>query len=249
MLLTVKSSIANIYKKNNKKSGIVTQILLGEDFNSQNKIGKFYKGYKAYDKYKGFIEAKDLHLDKNKKTHKIISKECNVYKKPNNKYKLNKKIFFNSRISILDDKNNFIQTKNGWILKKNIKPINFRKKHFLDNIKLYLNTKYLWGGNSPKGLDCSALVQELLKFNNIYCPRDSKDQKRFFKKEISIKNIRKGDLLFWKGHVAIALSNKKLVHAFGPRKKVVIMGIKETIKKIYSKSKLPLLCVKRIKKL
>ena len=249
MLLTVKSSIANIYKKNNKNSGIVTQILLGEDFKSQNKIGKFYKGYKAYDKYKGFIEAKDLHLDKNKKTHKIISKECNVYKKPNNKYKLNKKIFFNSRISILDDKNNFIQTKNGWILKKNIKPINFRKKHFLDNIKLYLNTKYLWGGNSPKGLDCSALVQELLKFNNIYCPRDSKDQKKFFRKEISIKNIRKGDLLFWKGHVAIALSNKKLVHAFGPRKKVVIMGIKETIKKIYSKSKLPLLCVKRIKKL
>ena len=249
MLLTVKSSIANIYKKNNKNSGIVTQILLGEDFKSQNKIGKFYKGYKAYDKYKGFIEAKDLHLDKNKKTHKIISKECNVYKKPNNKYKLNKKIFFNSRISILDDKNNFIQTKNGWILKKNIKPINFKKKHFLDNIKLYLNTKYLWGGNSPKGLDCSALVQELLKFNNIYCPRDSKDQKKFFRKEISIKNIRKGDLLFWKGHVAIALSNKKLVHAFGARKKVVIMGIKETIKKIYSKSKLPLLCVKRIKKL
>ena len=249
MLLTVKSSIANIYKKNNKNSGIVTQILLGEDFKSQNKIGKFYKGYKAYDKYKGFIEAKDLHLDKNKKTHKIISKECNVYKKPNNKYKLNKKIFFNSRISILDDKNNFIQTKNGWILKKNIKPINFRKNHFLDNIKLYLNTKYLWGGNSPKGLDCSALVQELLKFNNIYCPRDSKDQKKFFRKEISIQNIRKGDLLFWKGHVAIALSNKKLVHAFGPRKKVVIMGIKETVKKIYSKSKLPLLCVKRIKKL
>ncbi len=249
MLLTVKSSIANIYKKKSKNSGIVTQILLGEDFKVQNKIGKFYKGYKAYDKYKGFIEAKDLHLDKNKKTHKIISKECNVYKKPNNKYRLSKKIFFNSRISILDDKNNFIQTRNGWILKKNVKPINFRKKHFLDNIKLYLNTKYLWGGNSPKGLDCSALVQELLKFNNIYCPRDSKDQKKFFRKEISIKNIRKGDLLFWKGHVAIALSNKKLVHAFGARKKVVIMGIKETIKKIYSKSKLPLLCVKRIKKL
>ena len=249
MLLTVKNPVANIYKKNNRNSEIVTQILLGEHFKCQKKIGNFFKGYKTYDKYKGFIEAKDLHLDKNKKTHKIISKECNVYKKPNNKYKLNKKIFFNSRISILDDKNNFIETKNGWILKKNAKPLNFKTKHFLDNVKLYLNTKYLWGGNSPKGIDCSALVQELLKFNNIYCPRDSKDQKKFFKKEITIKNIRKGDLLFWKGHVAIALNNKKLVHAFGARKKVVMMGIEETIKKIYSKSKLPLLCVKRIKKL
>jgi gamma-D-glutamyl-L-lysine dipeptidyl-peptidase len=190
-----------------------------------------------------------LHLDKRKKTYKIISKNCNLYKKPNNKYKTNKKIFFNSKISILDNKNNFIQTTLGWILKSNAKPINFKTKHFLDNIKLYLNTKYLWGGNSPRGIDCSALVQELLKFNNIYSPRDSKDQRKFFKKEITIKNIRKGDLLFWKGHVAIALNNKKLVHAFGARKKVVMMGIKETIKKIYSKSKLPLLCVKRIKKL
>ena len=249
MLLTVKTPIANIYKKNNKKSEIVTQILLGENFITQNKFGKFFKGYKAYDKYEGFIEAKDLHLDKIKKTHKIISKECNLYKKPNDKYKTNKKIFFNSKISILDNKNNFIQTTVGWILKKNAKPLNFKTKHFLDNVKLYLNTKYLWGGNSPEGLDCSALVQELLKFNNIYSPRDSKDQKKFFKKEISLKKIKKGDLLFWKGHVAIALNNKKLVHAFGAKKKVVIMGIKETIKKIYSKSKLPLLCVKRIKKL
>ena len=248
MLLTVKSPIANIYN-NNKKSEIVTQILLGEKFITLNKFGKFFKGYKAYDKYEGFIEAKDLYLDKIKKTHKIISKECNLYKKPNDKYKTNKKIFFNSKISILDNKNNFIQTTVGWILKKNAKPLNFKTKHFLDNVKLYLNTKYLWGGNSPEGLDCSALVQELLKFNNIYSPRDSKHQKKFFKKEISLKKIKKGDLLFWKGHVAIALNNKKLVHAFGARKKVVMMGIKETIKKIYSKSKLPLLCVKRIKNL
>ena len=186
MLLTVKSPIANIYN-NNKKSEIVTQILLGENFIAQNKFGKFFKGYKAYDKYEGFIEAKDLHLDKRKKTHKIISKECNLYKKPNDKYKTNKKIFFNSKISILDNKNNFIQTTVGWILKKNAKPLNFKTKHFLDNVKLYLNTKYLWGGNSPEGLDCSALVQELLKFNNIYSPRDSKEQKKFFKKRIFSK--------------------------------------------------------------
>ena len=117
MLLTVKSPIANIYKNNNK-SEIVTQILLGENFITQSKFGKFYKGYKAYDKYKGFIDAKDLHLDKRKKTYKIISKDCNLYKKPTNKHKTNKKLFFNSKISILDNKNNFIQTTVGWILKK-----------------------------------------------------------------------------------------------------------------------------------
>jgi len=248
MLLTVKNPVANIYKKNNQKSEIVTQILFGEKFLAQKKDGLFYKGYRSYDKYKGFIGIKDLDLDKTKKTHKIISSECFLYKKPNLRTKLNKKIFFNSKISILNQKNNFVQITLGWILKKNIKPINFKKKHFCDNFRVYLNSKYLWGGNSPEGLDCSALVQELLKFNNIYSPRDSKDQKVFFKKKITINKIMKGDLLFWKGHVAIALNNKKLVHAFGPRKKVVVMGIKETIKKIYLKSKLPLLFIKRIKK-
>ena len=106
MLLTVKNSVANIYKKNNKNSEIVTQILFGENFITNSKSGKFYRGYKAYDKYKGFIETKDLQIDKIKKTHKIISKDCSLYKKPNNKYKINKKIFFNSKISILNKKNN-----------------------------------------------------------------------------------------------------------------------------------------------
>ena len=109
----------------------------------------------------------NIKLDRNKKTHKIISSKCFLYKKPNLKTKLNKKIYFNSKISILNQKNNFVQITLGWILKKNIKPINFKKKHFCDNFKVYLNSKYLWGGNSPEGLDCSALVQELLKFNNI----------------------------------------------------------------------------------
>ena len=64
MLLTVKNPVANIYKKNNKNSEIVTQILFGENFITNSKSGKFYRGYKAYDKYKGFIETKDLYIDK-----------------------------------------------------------------------------------------------------------------------------------------------------------------------------------------
>ena len=119
-----------------------------------------------------------------------------------------------------------------------------KRKPIIDqHDKSYLYAGKFGGNFVPETL--KKPIDDLTKiFNKL-----RKDKKKFFTKEIAIKNIRKGDLLFWKGHVAIALSNKKLVHAFGPRKKVVIMGIKETVKKIYSKSKLPLLCVKRIKKL
>ena len=67
-------------------------------------------------------------------------------------------------------------------------------------------------------------------FNKKYCPRDAKDQVKYFKK-INLKKIKKNDLIFWKGHVAVALSNKKLIHAYGPMKKTVIMGINQTIKR------------------
>lgn len=90
-------------------------------------------------------------------------------------------------------------------------------------------------------------MQELLKFNNIYCPRDTKDQIKFFTKEIKLKSIKKGDLLFWKGHVAIALNKKYLIHAFGPKKKVIKMPITKTIREIYNKSKLDLISIKRVK--
>ena len=64
-------------------------------------------------------------------------------------------------------------------------------------------------GKSFKGVDCSALIQVFLNFNNKFCPRDAKDQEKFFKKNIKLKNIKKDDIIYWKGHVAIALSKKK----------------------------------------
>ena len=68
-----------------------------------------------------------------------------------------------------------------------------------------------------------------MKSINNKCPRDSKEQLFFFKKKISLAEIKKGDLIFWKRHVAIALNKKFLVHAYGPQKRVLIMPILKTI--------------------
>ena len=51
-------------------------------------------------------------------------------------------------------------------------------------------------------------------------------------KKIKKKKFKKGYIIFWKGHVAICLNSKKLIHAYGPEKKVIIMPIKETINRI-----------------
>ena len=90
------------------------------------------------------------------------------------------------------------------------------------------------------------MIQLFLNFNNKFCPRDAKDQFRYFKKNIKLKNVKKNDIIYWKGHVALALSNRKLIHAYGPMKKTVIMGINETIKRIERTANLSVIGVKRL---
>ena len=96
------------------------------------------------------------------------------------------------------------------------------------------------------GIDCSALIQIYFYYNRIFFPRDTKDQIRFCKRKRS-KNRLKGDIIFWKGHVAICLNKKELIHAYGPEKKVIIMPIIETINRIQKTAKLKVKKVSKIK--
>ena len=99
-------------------------------------------------------------------------------------------------------------------------------------MNLYNNCKYKWGGKTFQGIDCSALIQIFYKFNNKFFPRDTVDQIKFKKEINKKKKYKRGDILYWKGHVALCINSKKLIHAYGPEKKVIIMPIKETISRI-----------------
>ena len=78
----------------------------------------------------------------------------------------------------------------------------------------------------------------------MFCPRDTKDQIKFFRKINKTHKYKKNDLIYWKGHVAICLTDKYLIHAYGPKKKVTIMNINKTIIEIEKKSNLKVLAVK-----
>ena len=76
---------------------------------------------------------------------------------------------------------------------------------------------------------------------------DTKDQIKYTKKNSKKRKFKKGDIIFWKGHVAMCLNSKKLIHAYGPEKKVVIMPIIETINRIQKTAKLKVKKISRIK--
>ena len=236
--------VINLYKKPSIKSEVVTQMLYGESFSILKKSRKWLKIKIKEDGYKGFIKNNNFPRLL-KSTHKVSILKSNIYKFPNKRMKINK-IPFGSKIKVLDSKKMFFKFSKGWISKKDVKPIYYKEKNIFRKISIFKNIKYKWGGKSYKGIDCSGLIQVFFNFNNKFCPRDAKDQVKFFKKNIKLEDIRRNDIIFWKGHVALALSNKKLIHAYGPVKKTVIMDINKTINKIKKTANLNVIGIKRI---
>ncbi len=237
-------TVLNLYKKPSLKSEIVTQIIFGDSFSIFQRKRNWLKIKIKEDGYKGFIKNKDL-PNFLKPTHKINILKAKVYKYSNKKNRL-REITFGSKIKVIGKKSNFLKFSEGWINKKDVKRINYKEKNPFKKITIFKNIKYKWGGKSFRGIDCSALVQIFLNFNNIFCPRDAKDQHKYFKKNVKLKDVKKNDIIFWKGHVAVALSKKKLIHAYGPKKKVIIMGINQTIRIIKKTAKLKVIGIKRL---
>jgi cell wall-associated NlpC family hydrolase len=237
-------SSINLYKKPSTKSEVISQIIYGESFSLSKRKNKWLKIKIKEDNYKGYIQYKN-YSEYLRPTHKINKLNAKIYRSPNKRVKI-EELTFGSKIKVTDKKNHFYKFANGWINKKDTAVISFKEKNPFKKINIFKNIRYKWGGKSFKGIDCSALIQVCLNFNNKYCPRDTKDQVKYFKKNIKLNKIKKNDIIYWKGHVAVALNKKKLIHAYGPLKKTVIMGIDQTIKRISKTANLKVTGIKRL---
>ena len=236
------SIIKNIYKKPSIKSEVSSQIIYGEKIRIIENKKKWIKIKALKDNYYGYIKKEKL-----KKDLKIISK---TYKLKTRIYSQNGQknfLTFNSRLPVINKKKNFIEFEKGkWVKEKDLKPINHKEKNFIKVFNYFKNCRYEWGGKSYKGIDCSALIQLFYLYNNKFFPRDTKDQVTFKKGKKKVIEFSKGDIIYWKGHVAVCLNKNELIHAYGPRKKVLIMNIKNTVKLINETAKLKIKKIIRI---
>ena len=240
-----KKPLSDIYKKPDVVSEVTSQILYGEKFKIISKNKSWIKIKVLYDNYIGYIKNKDYTKD-HKPTHKIFILKANIYNKQKNKTKYF--LPFASRISMIQESKKFIEfEKNKWIKKSDVKNINHIEKDYLKVLKFFLKTKYVWGGKTYRGIDCSAILQLFFYYNNKFYPRDTKDQIKYSTKKSKSEIFKKGDIIFWKGHVAICINAKKLIHAYGPEKKVLIMNIAETINRIQRTAKLTIKKVSSLK--
>ena len=240
-----KNQFSNIHKRSSRHSEITSQILYGEKFKILSKNKGWIKIKTSFDNYVGYIKNEN-YLENHEPTHKVYCLKAAIFSTPNNKTK--NFLPFGSKFSLIYENKDFIKfDKNKWLKKKDIKKINHKENDFNKILRFFLKTKYVWGGKTYKGIDCSALIQLFYYYNDLFYPRDTKDQIKYSKKNLKIKIFKKGDVIFWKGHVAICLDSKKLIHAYGPEKKVLIMSIIKTIEQIKKTANLSIKQISSIK--
>ena len=239
--------VANIHSKPTSKSEVVSQILYGDKFKILFQKKNWLKIKTYYDRYEGFIKKENFY-NKFKPLKKIYSLKTKIYKKVRGKFETtNKFLYFGTGISIKNTEKKFLEFENNkWIKIRDTKNISHIEKNFIKIISQFLNIKYLWGGKTSEGIDCSALIQIFFYYNRIFFPRDSKDQIKFCKKKNNKKFIV-GDIIFWKGHVGICINSFKFIHAYGPKKRVLIMPINFAIKLIKKTAQLDIKKISNIK--
>ena len=129
-----------------------------------------------------------------------------------------------------------VTTGNGYVPLRHLGDAAYRESDFVAVAERFIGTPYLWGGKTSLGLDCSALLQLALASAGVTCPRDSDMQEQALGSAIEptrdCSNLRRGDLVFWEGHVAIARDNATLIHANAHHMAVAIEPIVEAIARI-----------------
>jgi cell wall-associated NlpC family hydrolase len=170
------------------------------------------------DGYVGWLPATALGVPEAAPTHKVAALRTLVFPGPSIKLPPLDALPFGARLTIARIAEPFAVTSaGGYVPLRHLVGAADKEKNFVAVAERFTGAPYLWGGKTSLGLDCSALVQVALTACGVPSPRDSDMQERSVGVPISpasdLSNLRRGDLIFWKGHVAIVRDPATLIHA------------------------------------
>lgn len=170
------------------------------------------------DGYVGWLPAQALGPLAAALTHRVSTLRTFVFPAPSIKLTPLHALPFGTRVAIARMEGVFgITAGGGYIPAVHLVPIGHAEADFVAVAERFLGAPYLWGGKTSLGIDCSGLVQVALTACGQTCPRDSDMQEQALGAPLDVadalKTLRRGDLVFWSGHVAIARDGATLIHA------------------------------------
>ena len=171
-------------------------------------------GQLEIDGYVGWLSANALAAPGAAPTHKVVVPRTLCFPAPDIKRPPIAALPLGARLCIARQDERFAITASGWhVPEVHLAPVKAKAADFVAVAEALLGAPYLWGGKTSLGIDCSGLAQVALQAAGLACPRDSDMQERALGKPVALSEMRRGDLLFWKGHVAIARDAETLIHA------------------------------------
>ena len=189
------------------------QLLMGDEVRSLQSGDGFHYVQSVKDSYIGYVDD-GLISQQNAPTHMVASRATHAYSTESFKSSERHALSFGARVHVVDERKKFFETSVGFIPKKHLRPIEQRFSDPVTIAQIFFGTPYLWGGNSSAGIDCSGLVQAALLACGEACAGDSGDQEQMIGAQIALDApYLRGDLLFWKGHVAMMVDAETLIHA------------------------------------
>jgi cell wall-associated NlpC family hydrolase len=216
---------------------LATEALKGErvtiyDTNAEG----FAWGQLEADYYVGWLPDNALKPAAARPTHKVAALRALVFPGPDIKLQPIKALPLGAKLAVARVQDCMAVTQAGFYVPgAYLKPIGEYETDFVAVAERFLGTPYLWGGKTSLGLDCSGLVQIALATCGVPCPRDSDMQEEALGKPVAAADkpdFKRGDLVFWKGHVAVVRDHATLIHANAFHMAVAIEPMAEAIARI-----------------
>ena len=233
----IADSIAPLRSAPSPDAALATQALKGERamIYDRNDEGWAW-GQLNSDGYVGWLPDRALARPVSKPTHKITALRTFAFPGPSIKLPPAETLAMGALITVSREEGPFAVTREGWYLwQQHVGSIGSHVPDFVAVAEQFVGTPYLWGGKSSLGVDCSGLVQLSLNAAGTGCPRDSDMQEQGLGRALDrneAKKLNRGDLIFWKGHVAIVRDATTIVHANAYHMATVIEHTRAAIARI-----------------
>ena len=236
-IYTVKTTTTAVRQAPGEASVLETELLRGEGFVVEEIENGWAHGVSEIDNYPGFVEADHIEKQQTPPTHRVTALATRLYEAPDAKAQAGQIAWFGSLVTLTDGGEvEFLECGSCWLPKNHVNPLSYFCEDWAGVAELFVGTPYLYGGRTPAGLDCSALLQLALQASGRYCPRDSGPQLQTLGKPIAEGDaLQRGDLAFWEGHVGIFLDAKRFLHANAYHMAVAIEPFVSAMRRIDTK--------------